>query len=238
MEVECFMDFDKIKITDIVPAQYNPRKISNEEYNKLSNSISEFGFVDPIIINLKNNHIIGGHQRYDVLLEEYVADSSKYADLFLIRLGDIGWVFPSSELEVGDMQHEKALNLALNRISGEWENEQLENLLIDLDIDGFDVTLTGFDNLDMKDLNFDLKISNNTPNDKLKSELEKENFEKEKNIKEYEEQHKDAPSENVVSTMKEVDVKEEIVYDGLDNEDNVEEKKYKYKCPICGYEWD
>ena len=136
------------------------------------------------------------------------------------------------------MQHEKALNLALNRISGEWENEQLENLLIDLDIDGFDVTLTGFDNLDMKDLNFDLKISNNAPNDKLKSELEKENSEKEKNIKEYEEQHKDAPSENVVSTMKEVDVKEEIVYDGLDNEDNVEEKKYKYKCPICGYEWD
>ena len=241
MEVDCFMDFDKIKITDIVPAQYNPRKISNEEYNKLSNSISEFGFVDPIIINLKNNHIIGGHQRYDVLLEEYVADSSKYADLFLIKLGDIGWVFPSSELEVGDMQHEKALNLALNRISGEWENEQLENLLIDLDIDGFDVTLTGFDNLDMKDLNFDLKISNKTPNEKLKSELKKEKPEKEKNIKEYEEQHKEEPpvEENVVSTMKEVDVKEEIVYDGLEHDDeDVEEKEYKHKCPICGYEWD
>lgn len=232
------MDFDKIKITDIVPAQYNPRKISNAEYNKLSNSISEFGFVDPIIINLKNNHIIGGHQRYDVLLEEYVEDSSKYSDLFLIKLGDIGWVFPSSELEVNDLKHEKALNLALNRISGEWENEQLENLLIDLDIDGFDVSLTGFDNLDMKDLNFDLKISNKSPSEKLKFELEKEKPEKEKNIKEYKEQHKD-DSSGVVSKMKDVEVKEEIVYDGLEKEEEVkEEKEYKHKCPVCGYEWD
>ena len=67
----------KIKITDIVPARYNPRKISNEDYNKLSNSINEFGLVDPIIINLSNKHIIGGHQRYQILLNEYTHPTTK-----------------------------------------------------------------------------------------------------------------------------------------------------------------
>ena len=51
------MDFEVIKIMDIVPAEYNPRKISNGEYNKLVESITKFGLVDPIIINLKNNKI-------------------------------------------------------------------------------------------------------------------------------------------------------------------------------------
>ena len=77
-------DFDKINITDIAPATYNPRKISNTEYNKLPNSISEFGVISPIIINLKNNHIIGGHQRFDVLYDEYITDGS-YEELNLIR---------------------------------------------------------------------------------------------------------------------------------------------------------
>ena len=171
------MSFDKIKITDIKPAEYNPRTISNDEYNKLSRSIDEFGFVDPIIINLKNNHIIGGHQRFDVLMEEYINDNEKYDELFLIKLGDIGWVFPTDELEVGDLKKEKALNLALNKISGMWENEQLEHLLIDLDIDGFDVSLTGFDNLDMKNLNFDLRINQKPSTDLLREELEKQELE-------------------------------------------------------------
>lgn len=51
------VDIEKIKITDIVPAEYNPRLISDEELLKLRNSIDEFGLVDPIIINLKNNSI-------------------------------------------------------------------------------------------------------------------------------------------------------------------------------------
>lgn len=232
------MEFEKIKITDITPAEYNPRKISAGEYEKLSNSIGEFGLVDPIIINLKNNHIIGGHQRYDVLLEEYVADNESYKELNIIKLGDIGWVFPNSELQVEDLQKEKALNLALNRITGAWENEKLENLLIDLDIDGFDVSLTGFDNLDMKDLNFDIKIGNKpkpTKKDTTTQEQPKPAPTKEtKPVEEKEVVEQTAPE------MKKVDVMEEIVYDGLeqDEENDVEEEEYNFKCPVCGYEWD
>ena len=49
------MSFEKILLKDIVPTDYNPRVMSEEEFNHLSNSIDEFGLVDPIIINLKNN---------------------------------------------------------------------------------------------------------------------------------------------------------------------------------------
>lgn len=179
-------NFDKINITDISPATYNPRKISNEEYNKLSNSLSEFGVISPIIINLKNKHIIGGHMRFDVLYDEYITDGS-YEELNLIRVGDIGWVFPSTDLKVNDLSTEKAMNIALNKISGEWDIPKLENLLIDLDVDDFNLDLTGFDNMDLKEFDIDLKtnITLESPSEKLQKEIEKEIPLKEQNQKEY-----------------------------------------------------
>ena len=133
-----------IKITDIVPAEYNPRIMSEEEFIKLGNSIGEFGLVDPIIINLKNNKIIGGHQRYDVLLNQYM-DNKLNENLCLIELGDIGWCFPNEDLKIKSEEHEKALNLALNKISGDWDFEKVNIILDGLEDVGFDVSLTGFD---------------------------------------------------------------------------------------------
>ena len=149
------MDFGSIKLIDIVPAEYNPRKINSVEFESLKNSINEFGLVDPIIINLNNNKIIGGHQRYDVLMSEYMEDSSKYSDLNLIKLGDIGWVFCEEDLNIKDEAHEKALNIALNKISGEWDTEKLQELFEDLELSGFDVSLTGFDTTELQQLDFD-----------------------------------------------------------------------------------
>ena len=167
--------FDKISINDIVPSSYNPRKISNTEYNKLSRSISEFGVISPIIINLRNNHIIGGHQRFDVLYDEYIS-SGEYEELNLIKVGDIGWAFPSDELTVENLSQEKAMNLALNKISGEWNIPQLQNLLIDLEVDDFDLDLTGFDNMDLEEFNIDLKTNITLPNpqEELRKTIEKE----------------------------------------------------------------
>ena len=44
------MEIEHIKITDLKPEEYNPRRISEEDYRKLKNSISTFGLVDPIIV--------------------------------------------------------------------------------------------------------------------------------------------------------------------------------------------
>lgn len=143
---------DTIKITEIKPARYNPRKISENDYKKLSNSINEFGLVDPIIINLSNMHIIGGHQRYDVLMDKYIAGDKNYEDLLLIKRGDIGWIFPDEELTVSDLNHEKALNLVLNKVNGDWELGKLEDLFNDLSTEGLPLELTGFDKGEIKDL--------------------------------------------------------------------------------------
>lgn len=145
------MELDKIKLTDITPAGYNPRLISEEDYNHLKNSINHFGLVDPIIINLRNNRIIGGHQRYDVLLDEYNLNGD-YEELDLLRLGDIGLVFLDTELSMDSEDREKALNLALNKISGGWDNTKLNTLFDDLGSKGFDLELTGFNNIEITQL--------------------------------------------------------------------------------------
>lgn len=150
------MEVEKIAIADLVPADYNPRKITKEEQMKLRNSIDQFGFVDPIIINLKNNKIIGGHQRYEVLVNTAMLDGEFLKELNLIRLGDIGWVFPDTDLSVKSEEHEKALNLALNKISGEWDTEKLSDLLEDLSIEGFNLDLTGFDDAEIEEINPDI----------------------------------------------------------------------------------
>lgn len=151
--------YETIKITSIVPARYNPRKISEADYKKLSNSISEYGLVDPIIINLNNNRIIGGHQRYDVLLEQYISGNEDYAELEVIRRGDIGWIFPKGDLKIKDLNHEKSLNITLNKIQGEWDLSKLEDMFNDLTTEGLDIELTGFDKGEAKDIFKDIDLS-------------------------------------------------------------------------------
>lgn len=152
------MEIETIKITDLKPAEYNPRRISDDDYQKLKNSISTFGLVDPIIVNLKNMHIVGGHQRYDVLLDEHMLDNDFVAELPMVRLGDVGFVFTDTNLSIVDDDHEKALNLALNKISGEWDNDKLAEVLEELELSPIDIQLTGFDDLELTELQFENDI--------------------------------------------------------------------------------
>ena len=112
------MKIKTIKLTDIKPTEYNPRQISDSDKLKLKNSLKTFGLVDPIIINLKNNNIIGGHQRYDALLDNFMEENSFNETLQLLELGDVGWVFTDEDLKIESSDHEKVLNLALNKING------------------------------------------------------------------------------------------------------------------------
>lgn len=148
------MDYETIKITDIKPAEYNPRQISDDNMDKLQNSLEMFGLVDPIIINLKNeNTIIGGHQRFRILLENDDLD-----ELYLLRLGDIGWVFDNDDLKVEDENMEKLLNINLNQtnLMGEWDNERLKLIISDLQLEDIDLSLTGFE-----DFELDERLSSN-----------------------------------------------------------------------------
>ena len=152
--------------------------------------LGEFGLVDPIIINLNNNKIIGGHQRYDVLMNEHISNNDKYDSLKLIKLGDIGWVFCEEDLIIKDDSHEKALNIALNKISGSWDNEKLQELFVDLELDDFDLDLTGFDSMEIAQLGFDDNIEFfDEENLEEEDDFDKDEFDEVK-IEDYEGQNK------------------------------------------------
>lgn len=160
----------KININEITPSDYNPRKISDKDFEKLKKSLKEFGLVDPIIINLKTNNIIGGHQRFDVFYNE---NSNK--ELYLLELGDIGWVLEDTDLKIKDEAHEKALNLALNRMGGEFDIEKLNPLLDELE--ELDLgELTGFD-LDLEEISYDIEVIYSDDDDE--DEYDEDYFEEE-----------------------------------------------------------
>jgi len=130
------MEIQKIQVSQLKPAKYNPRKDlqpGNPEFEKLRRSVEEFGYVEPIIWNRRTGVVIGGHQRLKVL------QHLGYTEVDCVVL-DL------------DEQKEKALNVALNKISGEWDIPLLTSLLKDLSDGGYDATLTGFDVSEMSDL--------------------------------------------------------------------------------------
>lgn len=218
------MKVEKIYFSDIQPSDYNPRKISQNEMSSLSHNLKEFGLVDPIIINLKNNHIIGGHQRYKVLARKY--GGNEKSQLHLIKLGDIGWVFEEDKLTIKDEEHEKALNLALNRIKGEWDFSKLSPILYDLRNSDFNTNLTGFSTFEIDKFTIpsDLNLEFNEI-----AEIEKGERKPETNNDTPEEQ------QDTSTTNNETD-------DELENDDVLVsaeeiERLHKHKCPNCGYEW-
>ena len=130
------MLIEKKNTAELLPADYNPRKDlkpGDPEYDKLKRSIEEFGYVEPVIWNKVTGRVVGGHQRLKVLIDMGVAE----VECVVVEM---------------DAEKEKALNIALNKISGEWDKEKLALLIADLQGADFDVSLTGFDPAELDDL--------------------------------------------------------------------------------------
>ena len=118
-----------LPINELEPASYNPRKDlqpGDADYEKLKRSLAEFGYVEPVIYYHTTGRIVGGHQRLKVLADL----GHDTVDCVVVEL---------------DETREKALNVALNKISGEWDQDKLALLIADLDASDFDAELTGFD---------------------------------------------------------------------------------------------
>ena len=130
------MIFEKKHTADLLPADYNPRKDlkpGDAEYEKLKRSSEQFGYVEPVIWNRLTGRVVGGHQRLKVLMEMGMSE----VDCVVVELPE---------------EKEKALNIALNKISGEWDKDKLALLITDLQGADFDVSLTGFDPAEIDDL--------------------------------------------------------------------------------------
>ena len=130
------MIFEKKNTADLLPADYNPRKDlkpGDAEYEKLKRSIEQFGYVEPVIWNRTTGRVVGGHQRLKVLMDMGMTE----VDCVVVELTE---------------DKEKALNIALNKISGEWDKDKLTLLITDLQGADFDVSLTGFEPAEIDDL--------------------------------------------------------------------------------------
>jgi len=133
------MKVETAEIDSLKPAHYNPRQISREELDKLSKSIKQFGFVDPALVRKADNMIVGGHQRIRAAQE--------------LGLKEVPVIY----LDISE-NDAKLLNVALNKISGDWEEEKLTALLAELRfMDDVDELLTGFDDDELDKLLADLE---------------------------------------------------------------------------------
>ena len=121
------MNITKLKIKDIKLSDYNPRNITEEQLNKLKDSIEKFGYIEPIIINKRNNIVVGGNQRLKVLKK--LLGDEKEIDVVIVDL---------------DETQEKALNIALNKISGSWNDDKLFMILEKLEKENM-IEITGFE---------------------------------------------------------------------------------------------
>lgn len=124
------MNIKNFKLSELNPAKYNPRKElkpGDKEFEKLKNSIENFGYVELIVVNEGNNNtVISGHQRLNVL--KHLGKTE--AECVVVNL---------------DEASEKALNIAMNKVTGEWNETMLADLIADLQSVNYDLDLTGFE---------------------------------------------------------------------------------------------
>lgn len=136
------MEIRRVPVSKLNPAAYNPRKDlqpGDAEYQKLARSLDKFGCVEPVVWNERTGNVVGGHQRLKILL----AAGETELDVSVVNLSEAD---------------EKALNIALNKIAGEWDTAALTELLQELSADSsIDETLTGFDRGELDDLLADLE---------------------------------------------------------------------------------
>ena len=108
--------FGRMKLADMVPAEYNPRKDlqpGDKEWEKIEKSIDTFDMVEPIVFNERSGRIVGGHQRAKILAHRGETE----VDVSIVNLSD---------------EDEKILCVKLNRVKGYWDSSKLADLLTEI----------------------------------------------------------------------------------------------------------
>lgn len=133
-------DIAIMPLSDLKPAEYNPRKDlqpGDPAYESLKESIKKYGQAQAIVWNRRSGNIIGGHQTYKILRQLGYTE----AKVCVMDLSD---------------SEEKALNIALNKIDGSWDEDKLKSLFEELQEAG-EEAVTGFDDLEIEELLDDVR---------------------------------------------------------------------------------
>lgn len=105
----CRLNGNRLAVNEINPATHNPRRDlqpDDPEYKQIEASIDGFGFVEPLVWNRRTGNLVGGHQRFKILVRK----GYKEIEVSVVNL---------------DLEKEKALNIALNKVQGTWDKEKL-----------------------------------------------------------------------------------------------------------------
>ena len=143
------MEILEIPVEKINLAEYNPRvdlQPDDDEYKQIKKSLNEFGCVELLVWNKRTGNLVSGHQRLKVL----IADGAKTIMCSVVDL---------------DPNREKALNIALNKISGKWVDEKVASIFAEFENADFDAPVTGFSDSEISgliDKFFDVEIQNDT----------------------------------------------------------------------------
>lgn len=196
------VEIQKLKLSTLKIPEYNPRIFPEEEMQKLIKNIETNGYLELIVVNKRNNHIVSGSHRYKAL--QFLG--YKEIDCIVIDI---------------DEDREKALNIAMNRIGGFFDEDKLETIIKQLNETNFDLELTG-----LADFELDVMLSDIEIEDSDIPEIDPDLF-------------KDEITEDTISKAVEKAIKKEA---GIIEKEDYDEDHEQYShsdyieitCPNCG----
>lgn len=180
-----------MKITDIKPAPYNPRKISDRQLQMLAKAMSEFGDLSGIVFNRLTGNLVGGHQRLKGIPKNSVIKKKDLKEKTKTGTVAEGTIFVDGEnwnyREVEwDITKEKLANLAANKHGGDWDEDKLKEIMAELRNEGgTDIDLSGFNSMEIDEMLADCPSIGDNEKIHLNEELE----DKSKTLREYKKTH-------------------------------------------------
>jgi DNA modification methylase len=123
------MIIEKKKISDLIPAPYNPRQSTAKQEKHLKESLEKFGLVEPIIFNKQTGYIVGGHFRVRELKKLGITE----IECVIVDLNEAD---------------EKELNIRLNANTGSWDWDTLANDWDVVDLDKWGLDIPQFDTVE------------------------------------------------------------------------------------------
>ena len=149
-------EYVMVEIDKIKPSDNNARVHSSKQVKQIMESMKEFGFTNPLLVD-EDYKLIAGHGRLEALKQLNKID---FKDNPILQV-------PCIQVKYLSDTQKRALCLADNQIAlnSTWDNEKLQDELEKLINENFNFDCLGFDDSVFDDLNIDNALNYDELND-------------------------------------------------------------------------